>query len=147
MAERTLDSVGATSDQVAKVHDIIAAAYNDMQPMREKRAAFRKQIVELLKAPTIDAAAIEKARSDHIAELDAASKRLTQAVTDIAGVLTPDQRVKVVDRIEAFLSHGPKGPWRDGMRRDGEWRGDHGPRDPDPGQRDPAPGPRDPNQE
>jgi protein CpxP len=137
MAERTLDSVGATSDQIAKVHDIIAGAYNDMQPMREKRAEFRKQMIELLKAPTLDAAAIEKARADHIADLDAASKRLSKAVTDVAGVLTPDQRVKVVDRIEAFMSHGPRRPWRDDMHRDGDWRGDHGPHDAAPGQGDP----------
>ena len=140
MARRALDAVGATSDQEAKVHDIIASAFADLAPMREKREAFRKQALDLLKAPTIDPAAIEKLRADHIAEMDTDSKRITKAVTDIATVLTPDQRAKLADRIEAFMERGPRGFGRDGMRRgmggDGRW-GDHG------WKRDGQQGPRD----
>src|SRR5262245_26823746 len=40
---RALDGVGATSDQQAKIHDIIAATYGDIAPSREDRDALRKQ--------------------------------------------------------------------------------------------------------
>jgi Spy/CpxP family protein refolding chaperone len=119
---RALDSVGATSDQEAKVHDIVANAFAELAPTREKREAFRKQALDLLKAPTIDRAAIEKMRADHMAEMDAKSKRLVAALVDVAEILTPDQRVKLADRAQDFMQR-PHHRW--------QWRhrpgGDHEP--------------------
>ncbi len=51
---RALDSVGATSDQEAKVHDIIAAKLTEIAPDPKEHEAMRKQALELLGAPTID---------------------------------------------------------------------------------------------
>jgi Spy/CpxP family protein refolding chaperone len=144
MARRTLDSVGATSDQEDKVHDIIANTYTELDKSRDDRQAFRKEALDLLKAPTLDSAAIEKMRADRVAKFDADSKVITKAVTDIAGVLTPEQRVKVADRIAAFMAHGPMG-WGHGPGRHGGW-GDHRPgrdRGPDgPDGPDGGPGPQ-----
>ena len=51
---RELDSVGATSAQEAKVHDIIAAAFATLQQDPVQRDALRKQALDLLRAPAVD---------------------------------------------------------------------------------------------
>ena len=103
-----LDSVGATSDQEAKVHDIVAKSFDELAPKPGDHDAFRKQVLDLLKAPTIDRAAIEKLRADHIAALDAKSKKLVDAVEQVADILSAEQRVKLADKAEEF---GKRGPW------------------------------------
>ena len=131
----SLDSVAATSEQEAKVHDIVAAAYTDLAPKPEDRAAFRKQAIDLLRAPTIDKAAVEKLRSDFVARTDAKSKRFVEAVLATADVLTPEQRAKLADRADLWRPHGPMmGGHRghhDGQGRperpdDGDQGGDNG---------------------
>jgi periplasmic protein CpxP/Spy len=124
----SLDSVAATSDQEAKVHDIIASAFTDLTPKPEDRMAMRKQAIDILKAPTVDKAALEKLRTDYVARADARSKRFLDAVTQIADVLTPDQRAKLAERAEAWANRGPMmggEHHRHGRRRDGwDGRGD-----------------------
>ena len=102
-----LDSAGASSDQEAKIHDIVAKSFDELAPKPGDRDEFRKQVLELLKAPTIDRAAIEKLRAEHVAEMDAKSKKLVDAVEQAADILTPDQRAKLADRAEEFGRHGP----------------------------------------
>lgn len=136
----SLDSVAATSDQEAKVHDIIASAFTDMAPKPEDQAALRKQALDILKAPTVDKAAIEKLRTDFVARADAKSKRFTDAVIQIADILTPDQRAKLAERAQAWVEHGPMmgggEHHRDGWRHDG--RG--GPAERGDGNDEPGPG-------
>ena len=126
----SLDSVAATSDQEAKVHDIIASAFTDLTPKPEDRMALRKQVLDILKAPTVDKAALEKLRTDYVARTDARSKRFLDAVNQIADALTPDQRAKLAERAELFANRGPMmggDHHRHGWRDDGQ----DGPRDQD----------------
>ena len=53
------------------------------------------QLLALITAPTIDRAALENLRAEHIAAADRASKVLAQALADAADVLTPAQRAKL----------------------------------------------------
>ncbi len=48
--------------------------------------------------PAIDRAAIEKLRADQLANMEALSKRMSEAIGDAAEVLTPEQRKKLADR-------------------------------------------------
>jgi protein CpxP len=116
---RQLDSVGATSAQETKVHDIIAAAFSGTEQNANPMEAMHKQALELLRAPTIDRAAAEKLRSDQIAALDAKSKKLVGALLDVADQLTPEQRAKLAERAEAMAQHGPWG----GAHGDRGWHG------------------------
>jgi Spy/CpxP family protein refolding chaperone len=104
-----LDSVGATTAQETKVHDIIAAAFSDMAQNPGQLETLRKQALDLLRAPTVDRAAAEKLRADQIAALDAHSKKMVGALLDAADQLTPEQRAKLVERVEAMAQHGPWG--------------------------------------
>jgi len=92
--------VDATPEQQAKLTQIAKAAANDLRPLRQKVREARRKGMELLAAPTIDRAAIERLRAEQIQGADAVSKRMAQAFADAAEVLTPDQRKKVAERMQ-----------------------------------------------
>jgi periplasmic protein CpxP/Spy len=123
--QHTLDSVGATSEQEAKVHDIIAAKFTEIAPNPEEHQAMRKQALELLAAPTIDRAAVEKLRADVVAKFDAKSKAIVSGVLDIADQLTPAQRAALTTQLQEMAEHGPMGMggmdgWRHHQMMDGQ---------------------------
>src|SRR5271166_2309129 len=117
MVGRALDSVGASAEQENKVHDIVVARFAEIAPDPEEHAALRKHALELLAAPTIDRAEVEKVRAQAVAAFDAKSKAVAGGLIDIAEQLTPDQRAKLAAQIEAMPQRGPMmmGPW-------GGWR-------------------------
>jgi periplasmic protein CpxP/Spy len=87
--------IDASAEQQAKLQAIVKSAIADLLPMREKLVATRQQARLLLTQSTIDRVGIERLRTDQIANVDALSKRVAQALADAADVLTPDQRKKL----------------------------------------------------
>ncbi|MBV8122889.1 MAG: Spy/CpxP family protein refolding chaperone [Burkholderiaceae bacterium] len=90
-----LDAVDATDAQRAQLKQIHEAAHKDMMAQHESAKKLHEQIGELLAAPTVDAAAIEKVRQQLQALHEAQSKRMTQSLIDAAKVLNPAQRAKM----------------------------------------------------
>jgi Spy/CpxP family protein refolding chaperone len=103
--DHMLKTVDATPDQETKLHAIIEAALKDLDPIRQQLAGTRKEMAALLGQPQIDRAAVEQLRSQRVAEMDQASKRMTQALLDAADVLTPDQRKKLADTAAQWQPH------------------------------------------
>jgi Spy/CpxP family protein refolding chaperone len=101
--------IDATDEQKQRLEPIVKQAVKDLLPVRDKARAARKQAVELLAAERIDRGAIEALRADQIQLAEQASKRFTQALADVAEVLTPAQRKQIAERME---SHGRR--WRHG---------------------------------
>jgi periplasmic protein CpxP/Spy len=97
MSKHLAIELDATSDQQDKVANIAKAAVADLRPLREKAHAARAQAITLLTAPTIDRSAIERLRAEQIGLAETASKRIAQALADVAEVLSPEQRRKVAD--------------------------------------------------
>jgi len=64
----------------------------------------RNKLGQLLAADTVDPAAIEALRVEQLGKMDAASKRVTQAMTEAAAVLTPEQRRQLIDRWQKRFS-------------------------------------------
>ena len=114
---RALDSVGASAAQEAKVHDIIAAKFAEIAPKPDDHAALRKQALDLLAAPTIDRAGVERLRADAVTMFDAKSKAVVGGVLDVADQLTPPQRAQLAGEIADMARHGPMM---------GRWGGPHG---------------------
>jgi Spy/CpxP family protein refolding chaperone len=82
------------------VNAIVAGAVDDLFKLRDQHQANRAALhTELMGAATIDRAALEETRKSEMALADQASKRLVQALADIAEVLTPEQRQALAERI------------------------------------------------
>jgi len=108
MVKHLAIEVDATKEQQEKLSAIAKSLAKEAGPLREKMQAARQQGRELLLAPKIDRAAIEKLRVEQLANADAISKRVAQAIADAADVLSPEQRKKLSDRFPPF------GGWRRG---------------------------------
>ncbi len=113
MAERRIDriikEVDGTPEQKAKLTQLAQAAQKDMQPLREQLMAARKRGVDLLAAPTIDRAALEKLRTEQTQLMDGMSRRMLNHMADAAEVLTPAQRSKLAERMKARGERGGRG--------------------------------------
>lgn len=96
---RLLDAVGASAEQKAKLQDIFKAARDDLRAQHDSRQALHTQMMALLAAPQVDAAAAEGLRQKQLALHDTASKRMLQAMLDAQAVLTPEQRAKLAERM------------------------------------------------
>jgi periplasmic protein CpxP/Spy len=97
MTKHMAIELDATTDQQVKIANIAKAAVADLRPLHEKAHATRAQAITLLTAPTIDRSAIERLRAEQIGLAETASKRIAQALADVAEVLSPEQRRKVAD--------------------------------------------------
>jgi Spy/CpxP family protein refolding chaperone len=65
----------------------------------------RKQAVQLLTGDTIDRAAIEAMRAEHLQLAEQASRRVAQALADTVEVLAPAQRKELAGRINRWHGH------------------------------------------
>jgi len=92
--------IDASTEQQEKLRAIVKSAVKDLVPLRERAQAARQKARELLTQPTIDRAAIEAFRAEQVAQLDGVSKRLTQALTEAAEILTPEQRQQISEHME-----------------------------------------------
>jgi periplasmic protein CpxP/Spy len=101
--------IDATDEQKQKLAPIVKQAVKDLLPLREKMQGAHKQALELVTRDAIDRAAIEALRAEHLQLAEQASRRVTQALADVAELLTPAQRKELVARMEKH-----RGGWRHG---------------------------------
>jgi Spy/CpxP family protein refolding chaperone len=101
-----LDELEATPEQEDKLWDIIDKARAEVRPTFRDFRETREEVIELLGASTIDRAAAEKLRSERIAAIDEASRKMTTALLDAAEVLTPEQRAKLVEHLKERRGRG-----------------------------------------
>ena len=80
-------------------------AAQDLLPLRAKMHDARRQAVALLSQQHVDRAALEALRADQLKLAENASQRLTQALADVADVLTPEQRQQLAERINRRHGH------------------------------------------
>jgi Spy/CpxP family protein refolding chaperone len=99
--------IDATEAQKQALAPIVKAAARDLLPMRDKHRDAHAQAMTLLTQPTVDRAALEVLRASELKLAEDASRRLTQALADVADVLTPAQRKALAERLAH--RHGPRG--------------------------------------
>jgi protein CpxP len=99
--------IDATETQQQQLAPIVKAAAQDLLPLHARIHDARRQAVELLSQETVDRAALERLRADHLRLAEQASKRFTQALADVAEVLTPEQRQRLAERVGRW--HGRRG--------------------------------------
>lgn len=100
LSGRMLDAVGASAEQKAQVRKILDGAREELRSQHQAQRALHQQMLALLAAPQVDAAAAEALRQKQLAGHDAASKRMLQAMLDAAAVLSPEQRQKLAEQLQ-----------------------------------------------
>lgn len=112
MVKHVAIEIDATPEQTGKITVLLTSLAKDMKPLRDDMHATGQQIRDLLTADTVDRAALEKVRTERLAEADRVSKNLVDTAADIAEVLTPEQRKVLSERIDEF--RGMRGRWHRG---------------------------------
>jgi len=100
MIDRMLDGVSATDDQRSQIKQIAQSAAADLKAQHEAGRALRERSMQLFTQPNVDANAVEAARQQMLQQRDQTSRRITQAMLDASKVLTPEQRVKLAERMK-----------------------------------------------
>jgi Spy/CpxP family protein refolding chaperone len=95
-----LGSVDATDEQRERIDTILAAAANDLLPIRDQHHAHHHDLIAELSRPQVDRAGLERIRSAEIALVEKASARLVDATVAIAEVLDPEQRQQLLAKLE-----------------------------------------------
>ncbi len=100
MIDGLLDGLNVTDVQRSQIKQIAAAAAADMKAQMQAGRGLHQRGMEIFTAPTVDAAAAEQLRQQMLQQHDQMSRRMTQAMVDVARVLTPEQRAKVGERMK-----------------------------------------------
>jgi len=98
--DHMMDRIDATPEQKEQLRTIMRNTRNEIEPLIDKMRDSRGAVVDILGAETIDRAAAEKLRSERLADIDAASQKVTNALLDAAAVLTPEQRKELREKFE-----------------------------------------------
>ncbi|MEX0955692.1 MAG: Spy/CpxP family protein refolding chaperone [Rhizobiaceae bacterium] len=109
--ERALDAIDATDEQSDKIYEIMDGARGEVRPLMREFRDTHENLVEILSAETIDRQALETLRTERVAALDDASKKMTEALLNAADVLTPEQRTELVKLFEEHGMRGGRGRW------------------------------------
>lgn len=105
---RLLEQVGASADQRAQVEKIMKAAHEDLRGQHEQGRALREQMHALFVQPTVDANAVEALRQQMLAQHDATSRRMTQAMLEASAVLSVEQRQQLAAAMAQRAERGMK---------------------------------------
>lgn len=114
VVDKIFSRVDATDDQKKQISEIAGAAYKDLAPMRTEMKQARGEALQLLTAETIDASAIDSLRSTQVSKIDTAMTRASAALTDIAKVLTPEQRIQVREKMSRHMGKHKHRFWHRG---------------------------------
>jgi Spy/CpxP family protein refolding chaperone len=92
--------IDATDAQKAQIGPLVKQALNDLMPLHAQAQSAHSHALQALEQPTVDRAALEAARTEHLQLADAASKRIVQLLADVGDVLTPAQRQALAAHLE-----------------------------------------------
>ena len=94
-----LDGLHPSDAQRSQIKQIAVQAAADLKAQAAAGKGLRRRGMEIFTAATVDAAAAEQLRQQMLQQHDQMSRRVTQAMLDIARVLTPEQRATIGQRL------------------------------------------------
>ena len=97
-----LSRVEATEDQKGQAKRIVSEAFDELQPLVQEHRTSHEALVEELGKAQVDPEAIERLRRSQVDLIDRASKELSGSLTEIAEILTPEQRVELLETVRKF---------------------------------------------
>lgn len=102
MVKHVAIEIDATPEQQAKLVALVSALVDDILPIKRTFQDSRDELKQILLAPTVDRAALEKLRLARFADAEKASKSVTKALADVAETLTLEQRNILNGHMEKF---------------------------------------------
>lgn len=99
--DKLLNEAGASAEQKARIKQITSRAFGSMKPLHGRMHDTHKAAHDILTAPQVDRAALERLRAERMADFDQTSKVMVAALADSAEVLTPAQRAKLAAAMAA----------------------------------------------
>lgn len=97
-----LTRVEATEDQKVQAKRVVSEAFDDLMPLIAEHRSNHETLVEEMSRASLDPEAIERLRQDQVELFDRASRELSGSLTELAGILTPEQRVELVSMARKF---------------------------------------------
>ncbi len=98
LVNHLLDGLNVTPAQRSQIVQLAETAANEMKPQRDAERSLREKAMQVLTAPTIDAATAEQLRQQELVLHEQISRRTLAAMIDIGRVLTPQQRATLAER-------------------------------------------------
>lgn len=94
--------IDATDEQRDAITELVLALAGEVRPVPEDFREAGEEMRALLLAEEVDTEAIEALRAERMAEADRISREVVGTMTQVAGLLTPEQRRTVTERLEWF---------------------------------------------
>jgi Spy/CpxP family protein refolding chaperone len=91
----------ATAEQKAQLKAIAGRVHAEMSAFHGQLRDAHRSVHPLLLGATVDRAGLEALRVEQLRQLDTASRRLVASIADAAEVLTPEQRRRLAEHMEA----------------------------------------------
>jgi periplasmic protein CpxP/Spy len=97
-----LSRVQASAEQRAKAKSVVENAIRELYPAKEQHRQNREALMQALLQPSVDRAALERARQSELQLAETVSTRLVNALAEISEILTPEQRAALAERVSRF---------------------------------------------
>jgi Spy/CpxP family protein refolding chaperone len=97
-----LTRVEATEDQKGQAKRVVSETFDDLLPLVQEHRSNHETLVEEMTKANFDPEAIERLRQNQVELFDRASKELSGSLTELAGILTPEQRVGLLEMAQKF---------------------------------------------
>lgn len=97
-----LRGVDASDAQVDAIAGIVDEAIGELETVRDRHHDQLEALADVLAAPEVDRAALDKIRADALATFDESSVKIVSALAEVSAQLTPEQRTELLERHERF---------------------------------------------
>ena len=91
-----LSQVEPTGEQRKQVDGVLDRLAPDLFALQEQNNTLKRQFIAVLSADAVDPKALEAARQESLALFDRYTRRMLQAGEEAIGILTPEQRKRLV---------------------------------------------------
>ena len=105
--DRILNRLNATDGQKKQIKEIVARNRATAKPLHEEHKKLHAQFLSAIGADPINPGEIERLRNESVAIIDRGSKVLGKTLVEVSGVLTPDQRKKIMGFLALRGGPGP----------------------------------------
>lgn len=100
-----IGSVDATPEQEQRTNEIVANLVDDVYPLAQQHRENRRALIAELSRPTVNRQVLEEIRQAELSIAASASAELVEALSDLAGTLTHEQRQQLTGLAAKFRHH------------------------------------------